>query len=666
MENSYERSTLLDANQHLDSYSERYAERATPNWCRLFFVVLLWCCAIPLVQAQDGAHWLTGGQNSHNTRNASTENKISPETVGNLVTKWAFTTAGDVSATPAVDAKAVYFPDWGGYLYSVDAETGALIWKKKITDYTGQTANLARATPAIAGNKLIIGAQMGSPSIGAHVFGINKSTGQLLWKTQVDSHLASIITQSAVIHGDRAYVGVASLEEFFAASPSYPCCSFRGSLVCLDINTGQILWKTYIVPPSTPQPGDKGYSGGAVWGSTPVIDTKRNSVYIATGNNYTVPNAVLACVAAGGTPEQVRSCIMATPGATENYFDALVSMDLTTGAVKWAKSVLPFDAWTVACFFNGPNCPEDAGPDYDFGQGPALFSVGSGKSKRDLLGAGQKSGIYWALDPDTGEIVWQTQVGPGGELGGLQWGSAVDGQRIYTAVSNSKFEEYNLTTGPGLGTTVKGGFWASLDAETGAKLWETAATNPPANAAPAGTVATNQGMVTVANGVVFAGAMDAVGTMYAFNAATGEKLWSFESGGSVNSGAAVVNGTVYWGSGYTNIGLGTPGNKLYAFKIGSVAKQVSDAIPTTYLLSQNTPNPVYFATEIRFKTPKTGKVTLSVYDVNGVEVERLVDEVLAPGEYKSVWNAASRPSGAYIYRLSSGRFSESKHMLLVK
>ncbi len=128
----------------------------------------------------------------------------------------------------------------------------------------------------------------------------------------------------------------------------------------------------------------------------------------------------------------------------------------------------------------------------------------------------------------------------------------------------------------------------------------------------------------------------------------------------------MVNGTVYWGSGYTNIGLGTPGNKLYAFKIGSVAKQVSDAIPTTYLLSQNTPNPVYSATEIRFKTPKIGKVTLSVYDVNGVEVERLVDEVLAPGEYKSVWNAASRPSGAYIYRLSSGRFSESKHMLLVK
>ena len=55
----------------------------------------------------------------------------------------------------------------------------------------------------------------------------------------------------------------------------------------------------------------------------------------------------------------------------------------------------------------------------------------------DLVGAGQKSGQYWALDPDTGAVVWVTQAGPGGTAGGLQWGSAVDGKRVYTANANS-------------------------------------------------------------------------------------------------------------------------------------------------------------------------------------------------------------------------------------
>ena len=313
---------------------------------------------------------------------------------------------------------------------------------------------------------------------------------------------------------------------------------------------------------------ESAFSGVAVWGSTPVIDSKRNSVYFSTGNNYTVPQAALDCAAAGGTPDQVRTCIMAVDGSSQNYFDGIVALDLNTGAVKWYTSVIPFDAWNVACFFGGPNCPPNAGPDYDFGQGPALFEVGNGNNKHELLGAGQKSGIYWAFNPNNGAIVWHTQVGPGSTLGGLQWGSAVDGKRVYTAVSNFSFAPFQMTTGPGAGQTVKGGFWAALNAETGSRVWEIAGNKPPAfGPYPDSAIATNQGMVSVANGVVFAGAMDSAGTMYAFNAATGKKLWSFASGGSINSGAAIVKGIVYWGSGYSNFGLGTPNNKLYAFKL---------------------------------------------------------------------------------------------------
>jgi polyvinyl alcohol dehydrogenase (cytochrome) len=232
---------------------------------------------------------------------------------------------------------------------------------------------------------------------------------------------------------------------------------------------------------------------------------------------------------------------------------------------------IPFDAWTVGCVFEpGINCPDPEGPDFDFGQGPALFkSKDTEGESRELLGAGQKSGVYWTFDPDTGEIVWATEVGPGGTLGGLEWGSAVADGRVYTAVANSTFAPVVFTVGPEAGRTVKGGFWSGLDASTGEILWQVAGEQPPAiptDTTPPDAIALNTGPVTTANGVVFAGALDAVGTMYALDGATGTILWRFASGGSVNSSPAIVDGVVYWGSGYVKI-RGTPNNKFYAFEV---------------------------------------------------------------------------------------------------
>jgi polyvinyl alcohol dehydrogenase (cytochrome) len=211
-------------------------------------------------------------------------------------------------------------------------------------------------------------------------------------------------------------------------------------------------------------------------------------------------------------------------------------------------------------------CPQPSGPDFDFGQGPALFTVNTAKGRpRDLLGAGEKSGVYWALDPSTGAVVWSTQAGPGGIGGGLQWGSSTDGSRIYVSDANTEKKAWTLVNSRNSTTTTTGGIWSALDAATGQILWQTA--DP--------TGAKDGGAVTAANGVVYVGSLAptvTVGnttivpnTMYALNAATGAILWAFQSGGSVNSGAAVANGVVYWGSGYGNFGAGTANNKLYAF-----------------------------------------------------------------------------------------------------
>lgn len=610
--------------------------------------------------------WLSAGQNTNNTRNAATESKISVSNVSQLTVKWAFTTAGDVTATPAVDGDAAYFPDTGGFIYKVDARTGELIWSRQVKEFTGQAFNFSRATPLIEGNQVIFGTQLVPfQGTGAYLISLNKNTGELLWQTKIDEHPWAIVTQSAVAFGDMIYVGVASQEELAdGIIPGYET-SFRGSLVALNKNTGAIVWKTYMTP-------GNGFTGCAVWGSTPVIDPKRGSVYVTTGNNYSVPKDVLDCVSAGGG----SAC-----NDPDNHFDAIVALDLKTGTIKWATSVLPFDAWTTACIFPPFVCDQPAGPDWDFGQGPALYTTNVNGKKTELLGAGQKSGIYWALNPDNGSVVWSTQVGPGGVMGGLQWGSATDGKRIYTAASNSYFIPHVLGPGPKSGQQITGGFWSALDAATGQVVWENAGTTSAfpslIGTPPAGAVAMNQGPVTIANGVMFAGALDQEGTMYAFNAATGDILWQFASGGSVNSGAAVVNGVVYWGSGYTSLG-GSAGTHLYAFTVASL-KNASLGDNYTrpneslkqFVLEQAYPNPFTTATMIRFGIPEAGKVTLQIYNSAGEQVKTLVDGNMSAGFHQVTWDATDNngseiSSGIYFYRLTSGKHSQINKIMLSK
>jgi len=498
--------------------------------------------------AADGSDWNSAGGNRQNTRFQVSETTLNVSNVADLEVKWEFTTGGDVSATPAVVDGSVYFPDRAGNLYAVDQRTGLQRWRSSIAAASGVPGDYARATPAISGNKVIVGTQ-GPFGGGGKILAFDKSSGALLWRTTLDNHPAAAITQSATVFGNRVYVGTSSLEESFSLIPGYDCCSFRGKFAALDLNTGAIVWEFRTAP--------VGFPGNAVWGSSPAIDTKRGQVYIATGNNYDAPPQTLQCVAAAGSdPVAQKACLPA-----DDYFDSIIALDMKTGAVRWVTEAMGFDAWTVDCIpfiGEGTNCPEPAGPDFDFGQAPALFTVTDGGKARDVVGAGQKSGQYWALNPDTGAVLWRTQAGPGGTAGGLQWGSAVDGQRVYTTNANSNGVPWTLPNG----TTTTNGVISGIDAVTGRLLWQTP---PPFGGVPFG--GASSGPATTANGVVFACALDPAGHMYALNGATGAILWTYASGGSCLSGAAISDGRLYWGSGYSF--FGTPNNKLYSFGLPS-------------------------------------------------------------------------------------------------
>jgi polyvinyl alcohol dehydrogenase (cytochrome) len=489
--------------------------------------------------------WKNWGGNIFNSHSNPFEEKLSPASVSNLTTKWTFTTGGDVSATPTVENGFVYFPDWGGNLFKLDTTNGKQIWVHKISEYTGIATSLSRNSPTIVGNLLIFGDQAS-----ATLIAVNKESGDIVWKTLIDPLSTAIITSSPVEFDGRIYVGTSSNEETLAASDPKLVLSFRARVACLDAQSGKILWQTFMAP--------EGYTGCAVWGSSFPIDLKRHSLYVTTGNNYSIPKEAETCVAHASNVVQQLKCL-----EPDDFVEAVVSLDLYTGKVNWVNRVKGADTWLLSCLFANPTglpCPDPNSSDFDFGSGANLYTINKDGQNIDYLGAGEKNGIYWALDPDNGRVRWATLVGPGGFLGGIQWGSATDGKRIYVAIANSLNITYRLA--PDGKQSANGGSWAALDAATGEMLWQI----PETGESPArpGFAAEASGQVTTANGVVYAGSL--AGDMLAIEAETGKVLWKFASGASVVCGPSVVNGTLFWGSGYRR-GHSIGGNTVYAFAL---------------------------------------------------------------------------------------------------
>ncbi|KAL6135666.1 hypothetical protein ACLB2K_067893 [Fragaria x ananassa] len=499
--------------------------------------------------------WPNHGGDLYNRRYANTEKTISPATVSNLSVKWKFSVGGDITVTPAIADGILYFPSWNGYLYAVKQSDGSLVWKKNVQELTGfnntgfilnVNSTVTRSTPTIAGDLLICGIY--GP---AFVIAVERSNGKLVWSTRVDNHTRVFVTMSGTYYKGGYYVGTSSLEEGLTIDL---CCTFRGSFLKLDVGTGAILWQTYMLPDNFGKFGE--YAGAAIWGSSPSIDVKRNLVYIATSNLYSAPSRIIECQERENNqtiPSQPDACI-----EPDNHSESIVALDLYTGKIKWYKQLGGYDLWFGACHRHlDPRCPPGPSPDADFGEAPMMLTTKINGTKKDIVVAVQKSGFAWALDRDTGSIVWSTEAGPGGLGGGAMWGAATDGKRVYTNIANSQHK--NFTLKPSQNTTIAGG-WVAMEARSGNILWSTANAND----------ATSPAAVTVANGVVFGGSTYKEGPIYAMNAKTGKILWSYDTGATVYGGISVSNGCIYLGNGYKVFnGFVNPnytaGTSFYAF-----------------------------------------------------------------------------------------------------
>lgn len=509
------------------------------------------CAPSPWPRSADpfaAPHWNGWGADPRNTRfQPAAMAGLSREKVATLELAWAFAFPGETlaEAHAAVVDGRLFVGSRSGTVYALDAKTGCAHWT-------------FQATAAVKGPVLVSSMADGRifaffGDVGGKAYAVDAATGKEVWRIVADDHPSARLTGGFQLHEGKLYIPVSSLEEGLATDPNYTCCTFRGAILRVDAATGAPDWKQYTIPDppheeTSSVTGKKQYgpNGGSVW-SALTLDPAHNRLYASTGDNYTQP-------------------------ATKTS-DAILALSMDKGEILWSYQGLPGDAWNVSCTLpDKTNCPTADGPDHDMGSSPILVDLGNGK--RLLLG-GQKTGVMHAIDPDrNGALVWKTRVGEGGIIGGIEWGSAIDDTSVYVAVSDAKwaggaFFGDKVALDPNAG----GGLYA-LDLATGKPRWQA----PPVSCAgrercsPAQSAA-----VTAIPGVVFSGAMS--GVMRAFDTETGAVLWSFDTvrsydtvngaagqGGALDqAGPVVVDGWVYFNSGYANWG-GLPGNVLLAFR----------------------------------------------------------------------------------------------------
>lgn len=484
--------------------------------------------------------WNGWSPSSTNARYTTTGG-LALDQVGKLKLKWAYGFDGDVTAfgAPSVLGNTLFVGSAGGAVQALDTDSGCVKW---LYQADGPVRSAIVIVPEGKNHVAVFGDLIG------WAYGVDAETGKLIWKKKPEQHESTKLTAAPAVHNGIVFLGASSWEETRATNPDYPCCTFRGSVTALRAKDGSQVWKTYTIP-ETPKQIEKGGigtigtwgpSGGSVWGS-PTVDAKRGLLYVTTGDNFSTPATDMS--------------------------DAVLALNLKTGRIVWSRQVTPGDVFSGAC--TGSKCP---GPDYDFGSSAILEKLPDG---RDVLLAGQKSGVVYALDPDRkGAILWQTRVGIGGTNGGVQWGMASDGRNVYAAVSDLARKGARGAVQVGMPPDpTKGGGLTALRISDGSKVWYAA----PAPCGPVpGCSPAQPAAVTAIPGVVFSGSDD--GHLRAFSTEDGRVLWDFDTvreyqttngvrakGGSLDgAGPVIAGGMLFVNSGYARNG-GIAGNVLLAF-----------------------------------------------------------------------------------------------------
>lgn len=465
--------------------------------------------------------------------------------MSNLELAWAiaFPETSSMRAAPVIIGTTLFYSATdSGRLFALDTDSGCAKWV-----YTANTRlRSSMAYDVIDGvGTLVFGDQ------GGMIYSINAETGESIWVSSGQaSDNQAMITGTPVIFEDKIIVPLSGSGVVAGGNPNVECCNNHGAVTALSVSTGEKLWEYHTMPSaeyngmvSSTGVKQRGPSGAPIW-TTPTIDPQRRQIYVTTGENTSHPTTATS--------------------------DSVIALNLETGEENWIFQALENDMWNFSCSNAGPNCiilADTNSVDFDFG-GPAVLVESEG---RELLIAGQKSGDLWALNPDTGAMVWNQRVGEGTALGGNHWGIATNSVRSFMTINDpANMTESGL---PGIYTYFLG---------TGEPSWSFKVQPECGNERSRrlrrceslyGFSATPLSV----DGAVIAAGLD--GRLFIFNSETGEELFQYDTvkdfdtvngvegyGGTIDSHSiAAGSGMVFVGSGYGSFRQ-VAGNVLLAFK----------------------------------------------------------------------------------------------------
>lgn len=495
------------------------------------------CKANPPIRA-GASDWVGFGHDPAATRMQPNPGFTAAQ-VPKLKLKWAFALGGGRYGQPTVIGDHLFVATGLGHVFSLDTATGCVHWRADI----GSNSRTSPIVTKVNGRwALFVGDSVRT------IHALDAETGKPIWTTGVETHPRGRITGAPAYWNGTLYVPLSSSEETIATVAEYRCCTFSGSVAAVDAATGSLKWKTFMLPPARAtrknEAGTQMYgpAGAAIW-SQPAIDAKRNRLYVTTGDSYT----------------EVK----------EPRSDSIVAVDLQDGRILWTNQVTEDDNFLTACFGDRPgvNCPlGKIGPDVDFGASPILARTPGG---RDVVLAGQKSGVAYGLDPDTGKTLWATKLGVGSPSGGVEWGMTYDGRRLFVPIAD------------GGRPNGKPGIYA-VDPLNGKLAWSAPAPAPACSFKSQRCVNSHSAPASAMPGAVFAGTHD--GWIRAFDSRSGKPLFTFDTarqtyatvngvkdqpGGSVDAvGPVIADGRLFVVSGYTGAtgAYGNPLNVLLAFE----------------------------------------------------------------------------------------------------